>query len=137
MNNLFNTSPRTVGDIVSKSEVFAIGDGLYSEEFYDFNNEFLFEVVGENGTRCTIEEMEYDSQRVDRVKKLYFNTLLPLNERINLRGGIGVGEPYEEPDMNQLELEWEDEQYQSYCANGWFTGDDGQLYQDYEESIGE
>ena len=117
MNSLFSTSPRTIGDIVCKSETFSVGDGLYSEEFYGFDDEFLFEVVGENGTRCTIEELEQDTLRVDRLKHRYFKTLLPLNKRINLRGGEGVGEPA-----------WD---------HGWHRGDDGQLYEDYEQSIGE
>jgi hypothetical protein len=83
--NIFKKSPRTVGDLVSYEKTFALGDGLWSREFYDSDHNFLFEVVGENGTRCSHEEHRQSTIAMEEEVDEKCSQLLHLNTRINLR----------------------------------------------------
>lgn len=86
--NLFQVSPRMVKDIVGRTEMYSLGDGLCSEEFFDEEGFFLFEVVQENGTRCSFDEHEMSANIADDKRKKKLQTLLPIDVRITLRGKI-------------------------------------------------
>lgn len=87
---LFEISPRTVGDAIFSSQTHAIGGGEWSEEYFDEAGNFLFEIIGENGTRCNDEELKASLQEMERQKEVKGAKLLPLNERINLRASDRV-----------------------------------------------
>ena len=60
---------------VASSETFALGGGECSVEYYDFQGQFLFEIVGENGTRA--EALDFNKEfksicaKADRLRSLY------------------------------------------------------------------
>ena len=77
---------QTVADIVSRTESYSIGGGEASVEYYDEQDNFIFEAIYDNGTRSSIEDQEkinsLERQRVDEI----LQTPLSLHEKINLRG---------------------------------------------------
>ena len=60
---------------ICSAQTTSVGGGEYSEEYYDYEGQFLFEIVGENGTRA--EAFDFNGEfksicaKADRLKSLY------------------------------------------------------------------
>lgn len=85
---VFKSFPRTIGDLVARTEQHCIGDGQVAVEFLDHEGGFLGELFLENGTRCSEEEFEFSQENFAKKEAALFSTLLPLDERINRRGRL-------------------------------------------------
>jgi hypothetical protein len=86
-----------VGDLVTNSKVYAVGDGLCAYEFFYYDR-YLFEIVVPNGTRDGEEAGQGYEEEYERLS----STKLSLNEKISLRGQLSPKSSYKQSDSHRL-----------------------------------
>jgi len=84
-----NDCRKKVREVIVETKTLSVGGGEWAKEFYGPEEEFLFEVIGENGTRCSRTELEESSKEMEKqiernLNRLYYS----INERINIRAGV-------------------------------------------------